>query len=153
MRRYSFTNDWPSLRRRSWLGSPGNKWCSNEGCRRQAYIEDVSWHQRNEDQCSSRPQHQQCSLTHLKYPYPNPNHNPTEKSATLNTNPAEKPKKFIDNKIDSFRTGEYSSASVLFVWEHSTHDQGNFPVQTGTTMVVRIIENVQCRVVFIQTDK
>ena len=57
--------------------------------------------------------------------------------------------------IDSFRTGEYSRASALFVWEHSTQDQarGNFPVLTGTTMVVKIKENSQCRVVLIQTDK
>ena len=36
--------------------------------------------------------------------------------------------------------GEYSSATVLFVWEHSTHDRarGNFPVLTGATMVVKI---------------
>ena len=45
--------------------------------------------------------------------------------------------------------------SVLFVWEHSTHDRarGNFPVLTGTKKVVKIKENVQCRVVLIQTDK
>ena len=41
------------------------------------------------------------------------------------------------------------------MWEHSTHNRarGNFPVLTGKTMVVKIKENVQCRVVLIQTDK
>ena len=41
------------------------------------------------------------------------------------------------------------------MWEHSTHDraQGNFPVLTGTKKVVKIKENVQCRVVLIQTEK
>ena len=62
----------------------------------------------------------------------------------------------LPNKIDSSRTGEYSNsrASVLFVWEHSTHDRvrGNFPVPWHKK-VVKIKENVQCRVVLIQTDK
>ena len=41
------------------------------------------------------------------------------------------------------------------MWEHSTHDRarGSFPVLTGTKMVAKIKENVQCRVVLIQTDK
>ena len=41
------------------------------------------------------------------------------------------------------------------MWEHSTHDRarGAFPVLTGTKMVSKIKENVQCRVVLIQTDK
>ena len=40
------------------------------------------------------------------------------------------------------------------MWELSTHDRarGNFPVLTGTKMVVKIKDNVQCRVVLIQTD-
>ena len=36
------------------------------------------------------------------------------------------------------------------MWEHSTRDQGNFPVPGGTTMVIKKNGNVQCRVVLIQ---
>ena len=41
------------------------------------------------------------------------------------------------------------------MWEHSTHDraQGNFPVLTGTKMVAKIKENVQCSVVLIQKTR
>ena len=40
------------------------------------------------------------------------------------------------------------------MWEHSTDRAGgNFPVQIGATMVVKIKENIQCRVVLIQTDE
>ena len=37
------------------------------------------------------------------------------------------------------------------MWEHSTRDWGNFPMLTGTTMVVKIKENVHCTVVSMKT--